>query len=70
MLARVHGDDFTLVTPGIRLQGAAEDDQQRVMTPARAVAAGAHYLVIGRPIVQADDPVQTLLTINSEISDS
>ncbi|MGB5395521.1 MAG: orotidine-5'-phosphate decarboxylase [Gammaproteobacteria bacterium] len=70
MLARQHGDDFVLVTPGIRLQGAAEDDQQRVMTPARAVAAGAHYLVIGRPIVQADDPVQTLLTINSEISDS
>lgn len=70
MLARQHGDDFVLVTPGIRLQGAAEDDQQRVMTPARAVAQGAHYLVIGRPIVQADDPVQTLLTINSEISDS
>ena len=70
MLARQHGDDFVLVTPGIRLQGVAEDDQQRVMTPARAVAQGAHYLVIGRPIVQADDPVQTLLTINSEISDS
>jgi len=70
MLAERHGEGFVLVTPGIRLLGAADDDQLRVMTPARAVAEGAHYLVIGRPIVQSRDPVQTLLTINSDISDS
>jgi orotidine-5'-phosphate decarboxylase len=70
VLNKQRGPDFVLVTPGIRLQGAADDDQLRVMTPARAVAEGAHYLVIGRPIVQSSDPVQTLLTINSEISDS
>ena len=70
MLGRQQGQDFVLVTPGIRLQGAAGDDQQRIMTPIQAVIQGAHYLVIGRPIVQASDPIQTLITINSEISDS
>ncbi|SDF28445.1 orotidine-5'-phosphate decarboxylase [Thalassobaculum litoreum] len=50
------GEDFTLVVPGIRPADAAEDDQKRKMTPADAVAAGADYIVIGRPITQAADP--------------
>lgn len=50
------GDDFTLVVPGIRPADAPEDDQKRKMTPADAVAAGADYIVIGRPISQAADP--------------
>ena len=50
------GDDFILVVPGIRPAESAEDDQKRKMTPADAIAAGADYIVIGRPITQAADP--------------
>jgi len=64
------GEDFRLVTPGIRPASAGKDDQQRVMTPGEAVRAGADYLVIGRPITQADDPMGALLTIGSEIDAS
>jgi len=52
------GDDFITMVPGIRPAGAATHDQKRVMTPAEAVAKGATYLVIGRPITQSDDPAQ------------
>jgi len=51
------GPDFTLVTPGIRPLSAAQGDQRRVMTPAAAIAAGSDYLVVGRPITQAADPM-------------
>ncbi len=51
------GDDFCFVTPGVRPEGAAVGDQSRVMTPKQAIAAGANYLVIGRPITAALDPV-------------
>ncbi|TYQ29713.1 orotidine-5'-phosphate decarboxylase [Pseudanabaena sp. UWO310] len=51
------GDDFCLVTPGVRPSGAAVGDQSRVMTPRQAIAAGANYLVIGRPITAAVDPI-------------
>lgn len=61
------GPDFALVTPGIRLPGAARDDQTRIITPEAAVANGADYLVIGRPITRADDPVGTLDAINRSI---
>ena len=50
------GDDFVIVTPGIRPKGSTGDDQQRTKTPAAAVAAGADYIVIGRPITGAADP--------------
>jgi orotidine-5'-phosphate decarboxylase len=50
------GPSFLIVTPGIRLQGSTTDDQERVMTPDHAIAAGANHIVVGRPITQADDP--------------
>ena len=56
--------------PGIRLADAASDDQRRVMTPARAVALGADYLVVGRPILQADDPVAACERILQEMNSS
>lgn len=57
------GSNFKLVTPGIRPIGSDPDDQRRIMTPKRAQAAGSDYLVIGRPITQAEDPEQTLKSI-------
>lgn len=62
------GADFKLVTPGIRPSGSRQDDQRRVMTPADAVSSGSSYLVIGRPVTQADNPISVLRTINSELS--
>jgi len=61
------GAGFKLVTPGIRLSDSAADDQRRVMTPTSALAAGADYLVIGRPITRADHPVDVLRKINQDI---
>lgn len=57
------GDDFLLVTPGIRPQGTDANDQSRIMTPAMAMAAGSDYLVIGRPITQASHPAEVLSEI-------
>lgn len=62
------GDDFLLVTPGIRPQGSEKDDQCRIVTPENAIEAGASYLVIGRPITQAEDPCKVILTINQAIN--
>lgn len=67
MLASGLGADFVLVTPGVRPAGADADDQQRVMTPGDAIEAGSHYLVIGRPVTQAQDPVQALAAIHKEL---
>jgi len=61
------GEDFRLVTPGIRPAGSEAGDQRRVMTPTQAIAAGATDLVIGRPITAAADPVKVLQSINDEI---
>lgn len=61
------GDDFLIVTPGIRPAGAAIGDQARVMTPAKAISAGADYLVVGRPITQAEDPGAAAQAIVEEI---
>ena len=67
MLRRERGDNFQLVTPGIRPAGSAADDQHRTMTPAEALNAGSHYLVIGRPITQAADPLAALTAINQSL---
>ena len=53
------GDDFCLVTPGIRMPDSPADDQRRTLTPIAAIAAGSHYLVIGRPITQSVNPDDT-----------
>lgn len=60
---------FLLVTPGIRPEGAAAGDQQRVLTPRAAIAAGADFLVIGRPVTGAADPLAALRAIEAEIGD-
>lgn len=62
------GPDFCLVTPGIRLPDAAQDDQKRIVTPQAAIAGGADYLVIGRPITRAADPLAVLDRINADIA--
>ena len=62
-----YGRDFKLVTPGIRPAGAAIGDQKRVMTPAEAISAGSDFLVIGRPITQAEKPQQALEQILQSI---
>jgi orotidine-5'-phosphate decarboxylase len=59
---------LALVTPGIRPAGAAAGDQKRIMTPARAIAAGADYLVVGRPVVEAADPKAAAEMIVAEIA--
>ena len=63
------GQDFLLVTPGVRAKDAAGDDQRRVMTPADAINAGATHLVIGRPITAAAEPIEALRQINREIAE-
>lgn len=70
LLSQQEGRDFALVTPGIRPAGAEVNDQKRIMTPGDAIRAGSHYLVIGRPITQAPQPVEVLHAINGEIAGS
>jgi len=67
-LRSIAGRGMTLVTPGIRPAGTAAGDQKRIMTPSRAIEAGADYLVVGRPIVEAQDPKAAAEAIVSEIA--
>ncbi|ERS85666.1 orotidine 5'-phosphate decarboxylase [Marinobacter sp. C1S70] len=62
------GSDFQLITPGIRPLTADKGDQQRIMTPVDALKAGSDYLVIGRPITQAPDPLAALEAIHAEVA--
>jgi orotidine-5'-phosphate decarboxylase len=66
-LRKVVGQRMVLVTPGIRPAGAATGDQKRIMTPSRAIAAGADYLVVGRPVMEAADPRAAAEAIQAEI---
>ena len=66
-LKQALGQEFLLVTPGVRPAFAVADDQRRVMTPAQALAAGSDYLVIGRPVTAAADPLQALIAIGEEL---
>lgn len=61
------GDEFKLVTPGIRPEGSAAGDQRRIKTPKQAIDSGSDYLVIGRPITQAENPAQVLTEINATL---
>ena len=67
LIRKVCGDDFVIVTPGVRPAWAASNDQQRVMTPAEAINAGADYIVVGRPITAADNPREAAKKILQEI---
>lgn len=67
-LRKIAGQGMVLVTPGIRPAGADAGDQKRIMTPASAIAAGADYLVVGRPIVAAADPKAAAQAIVAEIA--
>ena len=62
------GPDFKLITPGIRLPDSAADDQRRIVSPTDAVAMGSDYLVIGRPITQSAQPLETLRQINQSLT--
>jgi orotidine-5'-phosphate decarboxylase len=67
-IREVCGDGFQIVTPGVRPAGADHGDQRRAMTPGQAIAAGADYLVIGRPITQADDPAAATQAILDDVA--
>jgi orotidine-5'-phosphate decarboxylase len=67
MIRQAVGSEFKLVTPGIRSADSTADDQRRISTPVQAIEAGSDYLVIGRPVTQASDPLKVLESINSEI---
>ena len=69
-LRGIVGANMALVTPGIRPAGSAAGDQKRIMTPAKAIAAGADYLVVGRPIVEAADPKAAADAIVAEIAEA
>jgi orotidine-5'-phosphate decarboxylase len=62
------GNDFTIVTPGVRLAGKGHDDQVRVVTPSYAIAAGASYIVVGRPITEATDPAAAARAILEQMA--
>jgi orotidine-5'-phosphate decarboxylase len=70
LLRRACGPDFALVTPGIRLAGDSADDQRRVVTPAEAIEQGSDYLVIGRSITAAEDPIAKLAEIYDNLRTS
>ncbi len=63
------GRDFVIITPGVRPEWAAKNDQKRIMTPKEAVEAGASYLVVGRPITAASDPVEAAKRIVAEMEE-
>ena len=67
LLRTRHTEDFQLVTPGIRPTDSESDDQHRTMTPIQAVDAGSNYLVIGRPITNATNPMQALEAIENTL---
>jgi orotidine-5'-phosphate decarboxylase len=67
-IKRRHGADFLVVTPGIRLPGGASGDQVRTASPAEAARAGADFLVVGRPVLTAEDPVAVIQAMRTDIS--
>ena len=67
-IRKAAGDGFLIVTPGIRPEGGASHDQARIVTPAMAIAAGADYLVVGRPITAAPDPRAATLAIGEDMA--
>lgn len=68
-LVRTYREDEIIIAPGVRSKGVAKGDQRRIVTPAEAIAAGANYVVIGRQIRDADDPIKAIEDIAKEIED-
>ena len=68
LLREYLGKDFLLVTPGIRPLGSEKGDQSRIMTPSNAKAAGVSYIVVGRPITQAENPIAVIDQINKDMA--
>ena len=68
LLRKACGDEFKLVVPGVRPSWSSSNDQKRFATPAEAITRGADYLVIGRPITAADDPVNAAARIGEELA--
>lgn len=68
LIRQICGKQFIIVTPGVRPEGATSDDQKRIRTPAEALREGASYIVIGRPILMADDPVEAVERIITSIT--
>ncbi|MDD5747293.1 MAG: orotidine-5'-phosphate decarboxylase [Candidatus Omnitrophica bacterium] len=69
LLRRVLGDDFILVVPGVRPADSQLNDQKRIVTPGKAAALGADYIVVGRPVIAAPDPLAAVRKINAELHD-
>lgn len=69
-LKRRHGQEFLVITPGIRPAGHLAGDQARIATPAEAVRAGSDYLVVGRPVTSATDPREVVRTIREQIGEA
>jgi orotidine-5'-phosphate decarboxylase len=69
-IRRRHGSDLIIVTPGIRPAGTAAGDQVRTATPAEAARAGANYVVIGRPVIAAADPVEVMQRLAAELAEA
>jgi orotidine-5'-phosphate decarboxylase len=69
LIKDICGKDFLTITPGVRPAGSAAGDQRRIMTPEEAVNVGGDYLVIGRPITQADDPSRACIDIINSLND-
>ncbi len=67
-LRKEFGNNFAIVTPGVRPAGSGHDDQARVVTPAEAIAAGATYIVVGRPITEATDPAAEARAILGQLA--
>lgn len=67
LLREQQGDEFVLVTPGIRPEGSAKGDQQRIMTPQAAKQAGSSYIVVGRPITEAAEPLSVIRSIHRSL---
>jgi len=70
VLRPVIGEKMALVTPGIRLKGSDHGDQKRVMTPGQAIKAGASHLVVARPVIEAEDPVEAVQTILRDMGEN
>jgi orotidine-5'-phosphate decarboxylase len=67
LIKQACGKDFSVITPGIRMASDEKNDQKRIATPSMAIKAGADFIVVGRPIIEAADPVEAAKRVTDEI---